>query len=223
MTQIQTVPFVPDNAPFTPAQRAWLNGFLAGLFAQVPSSDGAAAQSAPAKPKLSVLFGSQSGNAESLAKKLAKEAKNKGYDATVAALDKVSLVTLAQERCALVVTSTWGEGDPPDNAASFWKALQEQEGATLSNLSFSVLALGDTNYERFCGFGKNVDKRLEELGAKRIFERVDCPVNFEEGASRWRKGVFEAVSKLAGPSDAQLNDSKGALIEVSALATAEEK
>jgi sulfite reductase (NADPH) flavoprotein alpha-component len=75
--------------------------------------------------------------------------------------------------------------------------------------------LGDTNYQHFCGFGKNVDKRLEELGAKRIFERVDCPVNFEEGASRWQKGVFEAVSKLA-PSDAQMNGSKGALIDVSA-------
>jgi len=224
MTQIQTVPFVPDNAPFTPAQRAWLNGFLAGLFARAPSSNGAAAQATSAKPKLSVLFGSQSGNAESLAKKLAKEAKNKGYDATVTALDKVSLATLAQERCALVVTSTWGEGDPPDNAVSFWKALQEQQGATLTKLSFSVLALGDTNYEHFCGFGKNVDKRLQELGATRIFERVDCPVNFEEGASRWQKGVFEAVSKLAGGNDAQqLNGSNGPLLEESASAAAEEK
>jgi sulfite reductase (NADPH) flavoprotein alpha-component len=201
-----------------------LNGFLAGLFARAPSSNGAAAQATSAKPKLSVLFGSQSGNAESLAKKLAKEAKNKGYDATVTALDKVSLATLAQERCALVVTSTWGEGDPPDNAVSFWKALQEQQGATLTKLSFSVLALGDTNYEHFCGFGKNVDKRLQELGATRIFERVDCPVNFEEGASRWQKGVFEAVSKLAGGNDAQqLNGSNGPLLEESASAAAEEK
>jgi sulfite reductase (NADPH) flavoprotein alpha-component len=113
--------------------------------------------------------------------------------------------------------STWGEGDPPDNAVSFWKALQAQEGAPLTNLSFSVLALGDTNYEQFCGFGKKIDKRLEELGAKRIFERIDCPVNFEEGASRWQKGVFEAVSKLASASDEQqLNGSKGALMEVAA-------
>jgi sulfite reductase (NADPH) flavoprotein alpha-component len=80
MTQTQTVPFIPDNAPFTPAQRAWLNGFLAGLYAQAPSGNGAAAISAPARTKLSVLFGSQSGNSESLAKKLAKEAKNQGYD-----------------------------------------------------------------------------------------------------------------------------------------------
>ena len=213
MTQTQTVPFIPDNAPFTPAQRAWLNGFLAGLYVQAPAVNGAAAQAV--KTKLSVLFGSQSGNSESLAKKLAKEAKNQGYDATATPLDKVSPAALAQERCALIITSTWGEGDPPDNALSFWKALQEQQGATLTNLSFSVLALGDTNYEHFCGFGKNVDKRLEELGAKRIFERVDCPVSFEEGASRWQKGVFEAVSKLAPSDGQQLNGSKGALIDVS--------
>jgi sulfite reductase (NADPH) flavoprotein alpha-component len=224
MTQTYTVPFVPDNAPFTPAQRAWLNGFLAGLFAQAPSGNGAAAQGTPAKTKLNVLFGSQSGNSESLAKKLVKEAKNQGYDATVAALEKISVAALAQERCALIITSTWGEGDPPDNAVSFWKVLQEQEGAPLTSLSFSVLALGDTNYEQFCGFGKKVDKRLEELGAKRIFERVDCPVNFEEGASRWRKGVFEAVSKLAVAGDTQqLNGSKGALLEVSAPPPVEEK
>jgi len=217
MTQTQTVPFIPDNAPFTPAQRAWLNGFLAGLYAQGPSGNGAAAISVPAKTKLSVLFGSQSGNSESLAKKLAKEAKNQGYDASAMALEKVSLAALSQERCALIITSTWGEGDPPDNAVSFWKALQAQEGAPPTNLSFSVLALGDTNYEQFCGFGKKIDKRLEELGAKRIFERIDCPVNFEEGASRWQKGVFEAVSKLASASDEQqLNGSKGALMEVAA-------
>jgi sulfite reductase (NADPH) flavoprotein alpha-component len=224
MTPTLTVPFVPDNAPFTPAQRAWLNGFLAGLFAQAPHSNGEAAPSAPAKPRLSVLFGSQSGNSESLAKKLGKEAKNQGYDVTVAALGKVSLTALAQEGCALIITSTWGEGDPPDNAASFWEALQEQQGTPLTNLSFSLLALGDTNYEQFCGFGKKVDKRLEELGAKRIFERVDCPVNFEEEASRWQKGVFEAVSKLPSASDAQqLNGSKGVLLEVSAPGSVEEK
>jgi sulfite reductase (NADPH) flavoprotein alpha-component len=221
MTQTQTIPFVPDNAPFSPAQRAWLNGFLAGLFAQAPYGNGAAAVSAPAKTKLSVLFGSQSGNSEALAKKVAKEAKNQGYEASAMALEKISLAALAQERCALIITSTWGEGDPPDNAVSFWKALQEQQGAPLANLSFSILALGDTNYEQFCGFGKKVDQRLEELGAKRIFERVDCPVSFEEGASRWQKGVFEAVGKLA--ADLQQNGTTGALIEVSAPAPVEEK
>ena len=210
MTQLPIVPIIPDNAPFTPAQRAWLNGFLAGLFAQAPAAIATVPQTEPAKTKLNVLFGSQSGNAESLAKKFVKEAKSHGYEVTTAPLEKVSVAELAQEKCALIITSTWGEGDPPDNATSFWEALQAQTGASLTNLNFSVLALGDTNYEHFCGFGKKVDSRLEELGAKRIFERIDCNVDFEEGASRWQKGVLEAVSQIHTGGDVQRLNGSGA-------------
>jgi sulfite reductase (NADPH) flavoprotein alpha-component len=173
---------------------------------------------------MSKLQGSQSGNAESLAKKLVKEAKSQGYETTSAPLEKVSLAALAQEKCALIITSTWGEGDPPDNAVSFWEELQAQTDTSLTNLSFSVLALGDTNYEHFCGFGKKVDSRLEELGAKRIFERIDCNVDFVEGASRWQKGVFEAVSKINGAGEAQpLNGSSAVSANGSAKPVTEKK
>ena len=107
MSQRQSVPFIPDNAPFTPSQRAWLNGFLAGMFCQTTAPAGTEQHSA-AKPKLSVLVGSQSGNAESLAKRFVKEAKKLGYEATLAGLDKTTPATLAQEKWALVITSTWG-------------------------------------------------------------------------------------------------------------------
>ena len=103
---------------------------------------------------------------------------------------------LAQERCALIVTSTWGEGDPPDNAVQFWEQLTAENELKLASLNYSVLALGDTNYQHFCGFGKNLDSRLEALGAKRIFDRIDCNVDFEEGAARWQTGVFEALKKI---------------------------
>ena len=126
MTQQPSVPFIPDNAPFTPSQRAWLNGFLAGMFCQTGAPAGAALSTVVAKPKLNVLFGSQSGNAESIAKRLVKEAKKQGYEATIAALEKATPRALAQEKCALIVTSTWGEGDPPDNALNSGNSLRQR-------------------------------------------------------------------------------------------------
>jgi sulfite reductase (NADPH) flavoprotein alpha-component len=220
MNQLPSIPFIPDNAPFTPSQRAWLNGFLAGMFCQ--TSAGAAAVAA--KPKVNVFFGSQSGNAESIAKRLVKEAKKQGYEATIAALEKASPAALAHEKCALIVTSTWGEGDPPDNAVKFWEQLKVDNDLKLSSLNYSVLALGDTNYQHFCGFGKTLDSRLEALGAKRIFERVDCTVDFEAGAARWQTGIFEALKSvdLLGGAP-QLNGSTNGAAPLLEPAPAEEK
>jgi sulfite reductase (NADPH) flavoprotein alpha-component len=190
-----TVPFIPDDAPFTPAQRAWLSGFLAGMLCRTEAPEGAAPQTAASKPTFSILFGSQSGTAEALAKRFGREAQKRGYQTMVAALEQISPTALAQQTCALIVTSTWGDGDPPDNAAAFWEKLANENDVKLSNLSYSVLALGDTNYQNFCGFGKAVDRRLEELGAKRIFERIDCTVDYEDPATRWQSGVFEALER----------------------------
>jgi sulfite reductase (NADPH) flavoprotein alpha-component len=224
MTQQPSIPFIPDNAPFTPSQRAWLNGFLAGMYCQTAVSASAAMPAAPAKPRVNVLYGSQSGNAESLAKRLVKEAKKQGYDATISPLEKVSPAALAQERCALIITSTWGEGDPPENAVKFWEQLKAQNDLKLSSLNYSVLALGDTNYQHFCGFGKTLDSRLEELGAKRIFERVDCNVDFEAGAARWQASVFEALKNIEQPAGAPgLNGSSQGAAPVLEPAPAEEK
>ena len=213
MTPQPIVPFVPDNAPFTPAQRAWLNGFLAGMFCRTEAPGAAAPLPATPKPKLSIFFGSQSGNAESLAKRFGREAQKQGYEATVAELGQTSPEALAQERCALIVTSTWGEGDPPDNAATFWELLAAENDVKLSNLNYSVLALGDTNYTNFCGFGKAIDRRLEELGANRIFERIDCNVDYDDPAARWQDGVFEVLHKVfSQDGSTQVNGSNGSVI-----------
>lgn len=213
MTPQPIVPFVPDNAPFTPAQRAWLNGFLAGMFCRTEAPGAAASLPATPKLKLSIFFGSQSGNAESLAKRFGREAQKQGYEATVAALEQTSPEALAQEKCALIVTSTWGEGDPPDNAAAFWERLAAENNVKLSNLNYSVLALGDTNYTNFCGFGKAIDHRLEELGANRIFDRIDCNVDYDDPAARWQSGIFEVLHKvLSHGGSAQFNGSNGSVI-----------
>src|SRR5258707_496564 len=164
-----SAPFIPDHAPFTPAQRAWLNGFLAAIFS---APRGAASLPAPVatRVKVCVLFGSESGNAEALAKRLAKAAQASGYDATAKGLDKITPQDLAKEKYALIITSTFGDGEPPENAKDFHAALFQDDAPRLEGLSFSICALGDTNYEKFCECGKEFDARLEALGAKRIFE-----------------------------------------------------
>ena len=117
------IPYIPSSAPFTPEQRAWLNGYLAGLFADANLGEpGVARQTAPAKPSepLLVLYGSQSGTAEGLAKKFAKEATAKGFEPRVMELNAAAQLDLTKEPRAVIITSTWGDGEPPDNATAFW-------------------------------------------------------------------------------------------------------
>lgn len=190
---MNTVPYIPDTAPFTPAQRAWLNGFLAGLYS---GGSPASAAPAPAVKMVNVYFGSESGNSEALSKQIAKAAKKQGFESKAIGLDKVKPADLAKEAFALIVTSTFGDGEPPANATAFYEELTAEDAPSLANLHFSVLALGDTNYEQFCKFGIEVDARLAALGAKRLYERVDCDVAYEEPAAAWQTGVFNVISAM---------------------------
>jgi len=195
-----SVPFIPDNAPFTPSQRAWLNGFLAGIFSSTPFTEteaGDAPNQAAKQVTVTVLFGSESGNCEALAKRVAKTAQQKGFGAKVAGLDKLSPPDLAREKYVLIITSTFGDGDPPENARAFHAALQAPTQPQLDHLAYSVLALGDRNYEQFCKCGIDFDVRLAALGAKRIYERVDCDVDYEAAAQRWESGVFSVIASMA--------------------------
>jgi sulfite reductase (NADPH) flavoprotein alpha-component len=200
------IPFVPDNAPFTPAQRAWLNGLLAGMFSGMhPGQTAAPPAAAPVKVKVPVFFGSESGNAEALSKRVAKAVQQRGFESKAIGLDKISVKDLAKERFALIVTSTFGEGDPPENAKAFHAELHAADHPGFASLSYSVLALGDKNYEQFCKCGIDIDKRLEALGARRLYERVDCDVDYEASYERWQTGVLgvlEAAAKSASPGTA---------------------
>ncbi|MEM7602554.1 MAG: sulfite reductase subunit alpha, partial [Verrucomicrobiota bacterium] len=113
-----------------------------------------------------------------------------------------------KEKQLILISSTWGEGDPPDNAVEFWEALQKDDHPKLEDLSFSVLALGDTNYLDFCKQGKAFDSRLQELGAKRFAPRVDCDTDFEEPAEAWFETVLTELKKL--DPDAELAGGKSA-------------
>ncbi len=201
----QFVPVLPDNAPFTPEQRAYLNGFLAGLFSRAPQPNlaGPAAESKPLTP-LTILFGSQTGNAENLSKRIAKEAGKRGFAPTVQDLGKYATAQLASEQTLLVVTSTFGDGEPPDSAKAFWEFLNSDGAPKLAQTKFSVLALGDTNYAKFCAFGKSVDERLEKLGAARVHPRTDCDVEYEEPFAKWLDGALGALSAKAAEGEKKL-------------------
>jgi len=188
----ELVPVIPENAPFTPEQRAYLNGFLAGLFSRAPVANGAT-QPAASMP-LSILFGSQTGNAEALAKRAANEARKLGFAPTVHDLASYAVDRLPSERRVLVITSTYGDGDPPDNAKPFWERIRNGTAPSVADLQYAVLALGDSSYPKFCAFGKAVDERLEAMGGKRAHPRLDCDVDFDTPFANWIATALQAFS-----------------------------
>ncbi|MBU8905004.1 assimilatory sulfite reductase (NADPH) flavoprotein subunit [Desertibacillus haloalkaliphilus] len=182
----------------TEAQKVWLSGYLAASQSnanvettEVPSGESAPAQP-PAQPvskDVTILYGSQTGNAEGLAEQAGKTLEGRGFNVTVSSMSDFKPKNLKKLENLLIVVSTHGEGDPPDNALSFHEFLHGRRAPKLDGLRFSVLSLGDSSYEFFCQTGIDFDKRLEELGGKRLFKRVDCDVEFDEPAAKWIEGV----------------------------------
>ena len=192
---MSNIPFIPGTAPFTAEQRAWLNGYFVGLLSNAHGTENSAQAAAPpaALAPLLIGYGSQSGTAESLAKRIAKEASSHGFAAKLLELNAIPLQKLADHSRFLAITSTWGDGDPPDNAAEFWKALSGNSAPRFEQLSYSVLALGDRNYSEFCGAGKRIDERLAALGATRIAPRTDCDIDYETAANQWITSIWPAL------------------------------
>lgn len=198
----RSVPCIPNSAPFTPEQRAWLNGYLAGLFAEADVAGETAEPDVPSRPAepLLLMFGSQTGTAEQLAKRIARGASQHGFAARVMELNAFASVDFAKEQRLIIVTSTWGDGDPPDNAAAFWQHLNSDAAPKIDHLNYAVLALGDRNYANFCGAGRKFDERLEQLGAKRILPRADCDVDYEADAGAWIEKLWAGLARTGGAS-----------------------
>ncbi|MEX1115756.1 MAG: assimilatory sulfite reductase (NADPH) flavoprotein subunit [Akkermansiaceae bacterium] len=195
---------LPEHAPFTtdqrraldsllhgldPVQRGWLSGFLAAGAPAVA----AAAPSKVSAGKLTVLYGTESGNSESLADRTVKEAKKRGFQAVMKNMSEISPADLAKAANLLVIVSTWGDGEPPETATSFCKDFMTTELA-LSGVRFSICALGDTSYEKFCQTGKDLDARFEALGAVRVSARQDCDVDYEDSYTGWLESSLSALA-----------------------------
>ncbi len=188
------IPFIPDNAPFTPEQRAWLNGMLAGIFSARPAEVNASSKSSH---RVAVLYASQSGTAEGLARKLAKELKAQGHAPAVSTLVGYTSAALAAERYALLIASTYGDGDAPDGVQPFYEQLCLEHFPRFENLSYAVLALGDRHYEHFCKFGSELDTKLAGLGANRLCNRVDCDVDVNEPFEQWKSALMPRLRESA--------------------------
>lgn len=185
----------------TEAQRIWLSGYLtalSGVSAAVTA--GAAPTAAPSAniavtaKEVTVLFGSQTGNSHRLAKSMTKKLEEQGIQVTLSSMSDFKPNSLKKVQNLLILVSTHGEGDAPDNAISFYEFLHSKRAPQLEGLQYSVLALGDTSYEFYCQTGKDFDKRLEELGGKRITARIDCDVDFDEPAAEWMGNVLSSLS-----------------------------
>jgi sulfite reductase (NADPH) flavoprotein alpha-component len=203
---------LPHSAPFAPeqiaaldqvigtasvVQRAWLSGFLAGLDAaegKVAAPVGAAVE----KPKLLVLYATESGNAEALAGKAKQEAAKKGFSARILDMGDAKVEQLRGAGTILVIAATWGDGEPPQRAAPFYRALMADGAPRLEGEKFAVLALGDSSYAQFCETGRALDARFEALGAARAAARIELDLDYEAAAKTW---LSETLDRLA-PKDA---------------------
>ena len=143
---------------------------------------------------LDILFGSQSGNSEALAAKFAKQAKSYGLEGMVHDMDGFDFNSLSSKKRVIIVCSTWGEGEQPDNAEELWQFANSDAAARMEGIHFAVCALGDTSYEFFCESGKEWDRQLENLGASRIIDRLDCDVDYDAPAAEW---ALDALPSLA--------------------------
>ncbi|NHU47736.1 bifunctional nitrate reductase/sulfite reductase flavoprotein subunit alpha [Rhodococcus sp. A14] len=204
-TEIQGVPVLPRSAPISGSKRVWLDGLMAGLFSRsdVPQSAVVPdANTESVQHPVVVVWASQTGNAEEFAAECAEQLEAAGHGTRLMSMDDYDVAGLADVRDLLIITSTFGDGDAPDNGSSFWSALSSDEAPKLSQTRYAVLAFGDSNYDDFCGHGKRIDARLEQLEAKRLTERVDCEPDYEDQARQWLTQVQKLVRDRAAADGA---------------------
>ncbi|UAB70667.1 assimilatory sulfite reductase (NADPH) flavoprotein subunit [Vibrio sp. SCSIO 43132] len=195
----------------SPQQLAWVSGYFWGISqnqtagAAAPINQAAATVAAKPAGKLSIIFASQTGNAKGVAEALKEEAQAEGIAVELFDASDYKGKNLAKETHVIVVASTNGEGEPPDNAMELHEFLQSKKAPKLPNLQYGVIGLGDSSYEFFCQTAKDFDEYLSKLGATSFIERLDCDVDYEEPAADWRKSALEkAKDMLSAGAEAEV-------------------
>src|SRR5690554_6873924 len=184
-------------------QLDWVQGYLAGYRAALQSAAAPPVDRVDHSPGLTVLYGSQTGNCETLAERLAEQARAKGLKVECLSMDELPNRLLKNARQLAIIVSTHGEGDPPDSALDLHEFVHSRRAPKLGELQYAVLALGDSSYEFFCKTGQDFDERLAALGASRLIDRVDCDVDFDQAAVQWIDRLLERVVKQSPASAAQ--------------------
>ncbi|MGQ0630429.1 MAG: molybdopterin-dependent oxidoreductase [Sporichthyaceae bacterium] len=203
---------LPVDAPFTGAVRAWVAGLLAGLVSSGPPVPLASTPKPPPRPAASptpaapasghvlLAWASQTGNAEEFAAGAAALLRRDGLEVDLVVMNELDLATVAETTLLVIITSTFGDGDAPDNGAAFWAALCAADAPQLAGTSFAVLGFGDPAYADFCGHGRKVDDRLAALGATRLTARVDVEVDDRARAATW---LTEIRTRLRPPATSE--------------------
>ncbi|MBE0376875.1 assimilatory sulfite reductase (NADPH) flavoprotein subunit [Pseudoalteromonas prydzensis] len=180
-------------AELNPIQQAWVSGYLAanansaalgGVTAAVPSAGEAAA--------LTILYGSQTGNAKGVATKLKEQAESRGLAVKLVSMADYKPTALKKEKFLSVVVSTYGEGEPPEDAETLHEFLATKKAPKLDGVKVAVIGLGDSSYEFFCQTAKDFEQRLNKLGAETVYQRADLDVDYDDEAATWITGALDA-------------------------------
>lgn len=178
----------------TEKQKIWLNGYLsAAQQVEVNIKEELEIPVSQQTVTATILYGSQTGNCQKLAEKLGALLEEQSVEVEVSSMLDFKVRNLKKLDNLLIITSTHGEGDAPDNAIAFYEFLHSKRAPKLPDLHYAVLALGDSSYEWFCKTGADFDLRLKELGAQQIIERVDCDLDYEESAEQWFKSLSQKL------------------------------